>query len=257
VSKGPEGNSGEEEKFSWHEFKEALLDWHNWAFSVLTMCIANPIYGLFYFLPSIFQDLGFDGLQSNLLTVPVYVLGTGSTLLIGWNSDRTRERPKHMLFTSLCTALGFLLVAFVKNRWLAYFACFLPALSLFPTVILSLAWLTNSVEGGTHVATSTAMVNSLGNSMVLFVPLIYGWVFEQHHSYFLAHLIMAAHAILGIFLILALRFSIRRRETARRGSRKHAQQLKDEEDDREEDLEHHELDKWSKGLDEPEPEGTM
>ena len=142
---------------------------------------ATPSYGLVFFLPSLVQTFGYNMLLSQLLTVPLYLLATISSLAFAYHSDKKRERPLHMVVAMSISIVGFLLLAFVPKN-VAYFATLVAVPGSFSPIVLTLAWLTNTMEGPTRGATATALVISLGN-LFAFV----GWLL-LFYAFFLFNL---------------------------------------------------------------------
>jgi len=96
--------------------------------------MATPLYGIVYFLPALIQQLKYDSLISNLLTVPVHVFAMIFTILIARSSDKKKERPLHLLFAAIMTMIGFIFLSFLPflNQYiLAYLFCFIAVAGFF------------------------------------------------------------------------------------------------------------------------------
>ena len=148
--------------FSRNEFIGTFTNPQTWLFVVVYIAVANPSYGLLFFLPALIQQFDYDALVANLLTVPVYAVAAICTLLVAYHSDRRRERPLHVIGCMVVAAVGYFVLGFLPHM-AAYFAIIIAASANFPAIILTLTWLTNTMEGSTRGATVTALVISLGN----------------------------------------------------------------------------------------------
>jgi len=196
-------------EFSASHFKETLLDVRVWLYAAIYLTMVNTLYAVVFFLPAIIEDLGHSPIVSNLLTVPVYAVTAISTVAIAYHSDRRRERPLHIVFSAVITSVGLILLSVmleVGQSGLAYVACFIAAAGSFPSVILTLTWLTNTIDASsTSAATSTALVVSIGNLGGFFIPQLLGYTKTRTGSYGYALMAMTAVQVIGIALILLLR----------------------------------------------------
>jgi len=61
------------------------------------------LYGFSTFLPSILKAMGYDTLQSNYLTIPVYLWGAAAFMILAFISDKYSIRgpvsPSHLILT--------------------------------------------------------------------------------------------------------------------------------------------------------------
>lgn len=69
--------------FSWAQVRRSFADYRTYLYAVLYISIAEPLYSLALFTPTIIADLDFSGASANLLSVPPYVLGFITTVCSG------------------------------------------------------------------------------------------------------------------------------------------------------------------------------
>lgn len=63
------------EEFDWNEVRMAFRDPKLWISGCIQFCQDILLYGFSTFLPSILSAMHYDTLQSNYLTIPVYIFG--------------------------------------------------------------------------------------------------------------------------------------------------------------------------------------
>jgi ACS family tartrate transporter-like MFS transporter len=126
-------------------------------------CMVTANYGIEFFLPTILRDwydLSTDVI-STLLIPPYFALMLG-ILVIGWNSDRTKERWLH---ASVPLAVGAIALAMVPIFKDPSTTVLLFSLTLFSIRgFLAPFWtLPNLFLGGAGAAGSIGLINSVGN----------------------------------------------------------------------------------------------
>jgi hypothetical protein len=80
------------EKFSWEEIRIELRDPKLYLSGLIQFMQDILLYGFSTFLPSILKAMSYDTLQSNYLTIPVYLWGAIIFLSLAWVSDRHKIR---------------------------------------------------------------------------------------------------------------------------------------------------------------------
>ena len=114
--------------FSW---SESFRSWSSWKF--VPWCIISFTYPVAFattsnFLPQIVQRLGYSVVKTNLWTVAPNAVGFVVLLAVAWSSDRCRERTFHIVGSLVMSLVGLVVLAtidVVRNKAVAYFACFL------------------------------------------------------------------------------------------------------------------------------------
>lgn len=80
------------EEFSWEEIRIELRDPKLYLSGAIQFMQDILLYGFSTFLPSILKAMNYDTLQSNYLTIPVYLWGAIIFLCLAWISDRHEIR---------------------------------------------------------------------------------------------------------------------------------------------------------------------
>jgi len=169
--------------------------------------IVTAGYGNGFWLPALVKRLsGLSNLEVTLITTIPSCVGLLSLQLVGWSSDRSKERRLHTAVPMLAAAAGFLLAALLQNNAALAVAMlclvsagvhgYQPGLWSLPASFLT----------GAAAAATFGMMNSFGSLGGFLGPYVVGYLFEATHRSFTAGLIFLSISALsaGCF-ILALR----------------------------------------------------
>lgn len=87
------------DEFDIKYFYAALKDWKIWVHMFITIGVYTGLYSYSLFVPTIINSIGtFSPEQSQLLTVPPYVVACLFCIGAGWYADRLKQRGIFMLF---------------------------------------------------------------------------------------------------------------------------------------------------------------
>ncbi|KAI0125646.1 major facilitator superfamily transporter [Xylariales sp. AK1849] len=142
-------SSAEHEEFKTTYLWQSLKDWKMWLGMVIYMGCDMPLYAFSLFLPSIVQELGWSGsvIQSQLLSVPPYVLAALLTVAVGFIADRTRQRGLCNIAVSIVGIAGFAMLIGAQSPGVRYAGTFLGALGIYPCISNTITWMANNTEG--------------------------------------------------------------------------------------------------------------
>ena len=144
-----------------------------WAFSFIYFGSTTTNYGLSMFLPQIIKQQGFSTMQTGLIMSIPYVAGCIGMLVIGYLSDRNKERKWHLIGSLLLIALGLGAAGALGNTIGAIVAICFAAVGIMgckgPFWPLPSAYLS-----GAGAAAGIAWINSLGNLGGFFGPWVVG-----------------------------------------------------------------------------------
>ncbi len=178
-------------------------------------CIVTAGYGFTFWLPTIIKRAsGSSDLVVSFLSLLPYCLGLAAILLIGWSSDRTRERRWHTALSMIAASVGLLLAVSAKDH-VALAICmfglaaiglwgYLPGFWALPTSFLT----------GTAAAASIGLINSIGNLGGFVGPYVVGYLSQATGSFFWGVLYLSLSALVAAALILSLRATKQRRVIA-------------------------------------------
>ena len=168
--------------------------------------MVTAVYGLNFWIPSIVKSLsGLPNLVVSFIAALPYCFGFVAILVMGWHSDKTKERRWHTALSMMAASLGLLMsVVFGNFAPLAIAmlcvtgagnAGYLPGFWALPTSFLS----------GTTAAASIGLINSFGNLGGFAGPYVVGYLSTRTGSYYGGILYLSASALVAAFLILSLR----------------------------------------------------
>jgi MFS family permease len=131
------------------------------------------LYGFSTFLPSILKAMKFDTLQSNYLTIPVYLWGAVVFLTMAWFSDRWSVRGPIIFCANFFGIIGYVLLLTVDHNDVKYFATFLCAIAVYIGPGLNLTWLNVNIAPHYRRATAIGFQQSMGNTAGIVAGQIY------------------------------------------------------------------------------------
>ena len=169
------------------------------------VCINATVYGFTFWLPQIIKKYSASSdLVVSLLSAPVFATGIVAILIVGWSSDRMKERRWHAAVCMIIASVGLFLAVTAKDHVALSVAMFsfaavglygyLPGFWSLPTSFLS----------GTTAAASIGLINSVGNLGGFFGPYVVGYL-KTGDSYFAGVLYLSASALVAACLVLSLR----------------------------------------------------
>jgi ACS family tartrate transporter-like MFS transporter len=152
------------------------------ALAFVYFCATGANVGLSFFLPQMIKGQGFSNIEVGFLTSLPYIVGCAGMLLIGYWSDRTKERRWFLVLTMVMAAVGlYLAAAFGGSIWS------ILALSLAAVGILGSKgpfWpLPSAYLSGTAMAGGIAFINSVGNLGGFVGPYAVGWIKDATGSF--------------------------------------------------------------------------
>ncbi|KAI8814248.1 major facilitator superfamily domain-containing protein [Cladochytrium replicatum] len=158
-----EGTDADEVEFSKEQFIGAVTDikvWL-WMFNYLSMVV--PVYSISFFLPTINRGLGFVAIQAQAMSAPPFIAACIASLVVGYTSDKFRDRSLHLTGGLIMASISFWCLAFVRNNAANYFLTIMATMSLYGSIPAILSWVSNNSQGSTYGATAMAMVVAFGN----------------------------------------------------------------------------------------------
>ncbi|OJT10069.1 hypothetical protein TRAPUB_13425 [Trametes pubescens] len=201
-------------KYVW----QSLTDRQTWLAMGIYMGFDGPLFAFSLFTPTIISQLGFQATAANLLSVPVYAWACIMTVVIGFLGDRVKTRAWINLGLFGSGLVGYLILITSTNPSLSYFAVYLAASSIYPTIPNSVAWVSSNVEGSYKRSAVLGMAIGWGNLNGAVTSNIYRAVDKPWYR--LGHGIVLAYIAIGWLCSLGMYFHLKRENAAReRGER--------------------------------------
>ena len=117
--------------------------------AVIYCCLNTSLAAFGSYLPVILEAQGRTPLHTQLLTIPVYVCTAAAILLLGYASDRTKQRGIMLMGSFAVAAAGWLMLILSSSKNLSFGATFLIGIGTYPTVMLTQAWMNSNIIGFT------------------------------------------------------------------------------------------------------------
>ena len=169
-------------------------------------CMVTAVYGINFWLPSIVKKLSGSSIMSvSLISALPYCVGLISILVMGWHSDKTKERRWHTALAMMTTSLGLLLSVVAGNYTILAVSMFCLAAAGTAGYLPGFWALPGSFLTGTAAAACIGLINSVGNLGGFVGPYIVGYLSKKTGSYVGGVLYLSASALVASLLILSLR----------------------------------------------------
>uniref|UniRef100_A0A0K3C9C4 BY PROTMAP: gi/647401743/emb/CDR48098.1/ RHTO0S16e01200g1_1 [Rhodosporidium toruloides] n=1 Tax=Rhodotorula toruloides TaxID=5286 RepID=A0A0K3C9C4_RHOTO len=199
---------------------DAFKDWKTYVFALIYIGVAEPLYALSLFSPTIISELGtFSRAQSQLLSTPPYALAFFITLATAIYSDRIQRRGIFNIFWMTVVIIGYGILIGIetqKHPGVAYFAVFLCVCGVAPCIANTIVWTGNNFSGVLKRGTSMGVMFAVGNSGGIVSSLVYRT--QDKPRYILGHAVGLGFAgmcvLLSIFMMVYFQ-----RENARRDAK--------------------------------------
>jgi len=168
--------------------------------------IVSSLYGFTFWLPSIIKkQSGSSNLRVTLLATIPYCVGLVAILLVGWSSDRTKERRWHTALSMLAVSLGLMLAVTLQDHFALSLAMFCLAAAGIYAYLPGFWSLPTSFLSGTAAAAAVGMINSIGNLGGYVGPHVVGYLSTLTQSFFGGVIYLSLSALVAALLVLSLR----------------------------------------------------
>ena len=122
-----------------------------------------PVYAVALFTPTIIRNLGFSAAGAQLLSIPPFVCGCISTVIIGIYSDKMNLRGPFVVLGASVSMIGYIVAYVTSEPGPGYAAAIIAATGVYPTIAVILAWAGGNAGGDLKRGVVLAMVIGIGN----------------------------------------------------------------------------------------------
>ncbi|KAK2810067.1 hypothetical protein FQN50_003261 [Emmonsiellopsis sp. PD_5] len=161
------------DEFSWEYVKLAFADPFVYMAALGLFFASVPMFGFGIFLPTIIKGMGYDSMQANYLTIPVYIFGTLSLFASSWVSDKLNKRAIVGGTVPILVLIGYAIAIGTPNEGAGFFAMFLCAAGIYPYNTIMFTWVSNSISPDHKRSVSAPLFASLANISGLISSHIY------------------------------------------------------------------------------------
>ncbi|OCF30514.1 hypothetical protein I316_07842 [Kwoniella heveanensis BCC8398] len=148
--------------FRWRYVRDTLLSPLTYLQGLVQFGSYIGVLSFTTFAPSIVKGMGYTAGTAQLLTVPPYVLGCMSTIVIGYLSDKRGVRYPFLAGCLLTSFAGFMILRFVTSVPAQYVACCLVCIGALPLIPLEVTW--NGNNQGGELKRALAIAIQVGGS---------------------------------------------------------------------------------------------
>ncbi|KAL7271097.1 hypothetical protein RUND412_006171 [Rhizina undulata] len=121
-------------------------------------------YGFSYFAPTIIKSWKFNAIQTQLRTVPVWVVAFVMAMIFATFSDRVKHRFAFILGAVAVSAVGYIMLLCVhSNTPVQYFALFLALGGTLSAMPISVCWFNTNLAGHNRRSIGSAFQIAFGN----------------------------------------------------------------------------------------------
>ena len=180
-------------------------DMRIWLVGLIDLTILLGMYAIIFWFPTIIRATGAISIaRTGLLTAIPHLAGAAAMILVGWHSDRTRERRWHVILPMLIGAAALAAgTLFPANLGLAT-AAFAVANAGILGALPPLLCIPGTFLRGSAAAAGLALVSSIGNMAGFFSTYLTGRLLDATHSADIALLAFAAALVFGVLIALSL-----------------------------------------------------
>jgi ACS family tartrate transporter-like MFS transporter len=198
-------------------FLESLYNPRVLALSAIYFGVAAASVGLVMFLAQIVKELGLSNRMTGYVSSIPYIAGTIGMVVLGYITDRTRERRWNCFVACLIAVSGLALAGYTLGTWVSLVGLSIATIGFYgmkpsfwpmPSLFLT----------GTAAAAGIAWINAVGNLAGTITPFVVGWAKDATGSFASGLYVLAGFALLSALVtLLALpndRRAARERELA-------------------------------------------
>lgn len=165
----------------------------------------NVSYGLTLWLPKMMQRLsGYNPVVVTLISAIPFLATWPFMLLIGWSSDRLKERKWHVAISCFIAGAGLALARSTDNVGIGLFGFTLAAAGIYGRMPPFWA-IPNTILSGASAAAVVGSINCFGNLGGFLGPYMIGYLTDRTHNYQAGVLYLVGSAVAAGLLVLLVR----------------------------------------------------
>ena len=203
-----EAETEDEQHGFFHGFVLALKDPKTYVLLLVLLGITSSA-SVTNFFPTVVSTLGFNHINTLLLTAPPYVLAFITASFNAWHADKTGERFLHIVLPLCVSVFAFILAASTTATAPRYAAMMLMPASFYMSFVVTLAWISNTlVRPQSKRAASLALINCLSNTTSIYASYMYNSTMGPRYT--IAFSVNCVTAVMAILAALLLRIVLAR-----------------------------------------------
>ncbi|KAH7339653.1 major facilitator superfamily domain-containing protein [Rhizoctonia solani] len=218
VQDGGEANTAGSHAAKGDSWWRAFKSLNTWICAICFLLNNMTVQGISLFMPTLMRGMGYSTIQSQLRTVPPYVVASVFSIAIAYGSFRTGRRGMWLLFIVPLVITGLAILLGTSNVDANYAGVFLIAMGAFPQGPILLSWATNNSAPDTVRAVSSALVVAIGTMG----PIVTSWIYLPSDSprYRIANSVqLGAQATFFVLVVILILHNVRENRRRARGER--------------------------------------
>ncbi|KAF8134535.1 major facilitator superfamily domain-containing protein [Boletus edulis] len=142
---------------------QALKDYKSYIQMGIFTGLLLTVYAIALFTPTIIDELGFSAANAQLLSVPPFVVGCVSTILVGVASDKLKIRGPFVIGGAFVSLIGYIILYTQTSPGASYVGIIFAVAGVYPTIAVTITWAASNAGGDLKRGIVIAMVNGFGN----------------------------------------------------------------------------------------------
>ncbi|PCH02448.1 Major facilitator superfamily domain, general substrate transporter [Penicillium occitanis (nom. inval.)] len=201
----------ENPKFRTDQILASLKDPKTWLLALLAGCNSTILASTGAFLPTIIKEFGFGAVRAQLFTVIPYAVSFISMIVIGYLSDRMRNKSYFIIGSLTCCLIGLIILISTTDRQAGMFATCLLVGGAYPASVLQIAWIQVTFCGNTKRATSWGIAMIFGQGLSMSGAQIY----KDPPRFFTGHGVLIGYVTMGLVCTIVARILMKRDNSQR------------------------------------------
>jgi hypothetical protein len=172
---------------------------------LLFCCVASG--SVTNFFPTVVATLGYNSVNSLLLTAPPYVLCVMTSFANAWHADRTGERYWHIILPLFVNMAANIIAATTTSLGPRYLSMMLMVPGVYTGYVVALAWISNTLpRPPAKRAAALAFINAVSNTSSIYASYMYPN--SAGPRYIVAMSVNCATSFIAICAATVLRFML-------------------------------------------------
>ncbi|KAL1985002.1 hypothetical protein VTN96DRAFT_8455 [Rasamsonia emersonii] len=150
-------------------WKRILTDWKILVVSMVYIGVTVSGYATSLFVPTIVASLGYSGVQSQVHSIPIWVVASVVTLAVSMLTDRLQHRYGFMMFGVVFASIGYVILLCQGpphgglDPHVRYMAVFFVTAGCYIVQPVAIVWMANNLGGHYKRAIGLAIQVGVGN----------------------------------------------------------------------------------------------
>ncbi|KMU83864.1 nicotinamide mononucleotide permease [Coccidioides immitis H538.4] len=213
-------------------WKRIMSDWKIYVGSMIYIGITVSGYATALFIPSIVNSLGYSGIDSQVHSIPIWVVAAVVTLIVSYLTDRLRHRFGFVVFGVIVASIGYIILLCQGppegglSPSVRYMAVFFVCTGTYIVQPVAIVWMANNLGGHYKRAIGLAIQVGFGNIGGIIASNIF--VMEDRPRYFVGYGVSLAMMIFcGVMSIVFAIGLVRENKLREQGKRDDRLQLEE------------------------------